>query len=112
MKIFFSLLIFTIYLSYPDVLVIPEGVADDTIAKAAKNYRQYRIPVGIWQHKKTKGVLLRSGAISSRVLSTILKSGLGASSATAGVAPGSMTDDEKIFTAIGMSFLKDGLCIF
>ena len=97
----------TIYfVSYPAVVVIPSRIIDDTIMKVSKNHRLNRFPVVVWSHRRTKGALLRSGAISKSVLTSVLRGSL--SNQTPGYNNSNITEDEKLFSEIG----KKNACIF
>ena len=68
--------------------------------KVSKNHRLNRFPVTIWRHRRTKGTLLRSGAISRSVLAAILRIGVTAPGQTNEAL--NVSDDERFFTEIGM----------
>lgn len=87
------------FFSYPAIVVVPCHISDDTIMKVAKNHRLSRFPVAIWRHRRTKGTLLRSGAISNKsVLTAVLRTGL-----TGGQAQSNhqTSDDERFYSEIG-----------
>lgn len=86
--------------SYPSVLVVPHRISDDTLLKVAKNHRLSRFPVAVWRHKRTKGTLLRSGALNKSVLQAILRTSLG-SNQTQGNLSSNVTEDEKLYSEIG-----------
>ena len=75
-------------------------MSDDTIIRVAKSHRLNRFPVAVWRHRKTKGILLRSGGISRGVMSAVLKSGLGGIGSQ-GLSTASVTEDERFFSEIG-----------
>ncbi|XP_065070584.1 myotubularin-related protein 5-like [Rhopilema esculentum] len=62
--------------SYPQVIVTAAKISDDIIMKIAKNYRINRLPVPVWRHRRSKGVLLRCGGLTKGVIAAALKAGL------------------------------------
>lgn len=85
--------------SYPAVVVVPCHITDDTIMKVAKNHRLNRFPVAIWRSKRTKGTLLRSGAINRSVLTAVLRTGVGNTQLQPNQV--NVSEDERFFTEIG-----------
>jgi myotubularin-related protein 5/13 len=48
--------------SYPSVLVVPDKVSDESLARIAQHFNSNRLPVVTWKHHKTKALLLRSSS--------------------------------------------------
>eukprot|EP00794_Sanderia_malayensis_P018071 gene18071-19880_t len=88
---------YTICRSYPPVIVTAAKVSDDTLMKIAKNYRLNRFPVAVWRHRKTRGVLLRSGAMNKGVIAAALKAGV-EGVPSQGLSSANLSLDEKFFT--------------
>ena len=80
----------------------PAKVSDDTLMKIAKNYRINRFPVALWRHRRSKGVLLRSGGMNKGVIAAVLKaSSEGVPSQS--LSSSNLSLDEKFFSEIGMN---------
>uniref|UniRef100_A0A670ZWA8 SET binding factor 1 n=1 Tax=Pseudonaja textilis TaxID=8673 RepID=A0A670ZWA8_PSETE len=60
--------------SYPGLLIIPQGIQDNTVQRISRCYRQNRFPVVCWRNSRTKAVLLRSGGLHGKGVVGLFKS--------------------------------------
>lgn len=60
--------------TYPALLLMPSAVADESIRRFCRCYRQGRIPCITWRHPKTKALLLRGAGHHGKSVMGMLKS--------------------------------------
>ncbi|CAH0718965.1 unnamed protein product, partial [Brenthis ino] len=65
--------LYTLCRSYPAVVAVPEGVSDESLRRAARCYRQARVPLLTWRHPRTKALLARSAASHHKGVMGMLK---------------------------------------
>ncbi|XP_048865077.1 myotubularin-related protein 5-like isoform X6 [Brienomyrus brachyistius] len=59
--------------SYPGLLIVPQGIADSTIQRISRCYKQNRFPVVCWRNSRSKAVLLRSSGLHAKGVADFFK---------------------------------------
>ncbi|RZF38820.1 hypothetical protein LSTR_LSTR000523 [Laodelphax striatellus] len=59
--------------SYPALLVMPNGVSDESLKRFCRCYRHSRVPVITWRHARTKALLLRGAGYHGKGVMGMLK---------------------------------------
>uniref|UniRef100_A0A8C6YF45 SET binding factor 1 n=1 Tax=Naja naja TaxID=35670 RepID=A0A8C6YF45_NAJNA len=85
--------------SYPGLLIIPQGIQDNTVQRISRCYRQNRFPVVCWRNSRTKAVLLRSGGLHGKGVVGLFKSQNAPATGTSG-ADSTSLEQEKYLQAI------------
>ncbi|XP_045520262.1 myotubularin-related protein 13 isoform X1 [Pieris brassicae] len=65
--------VYTLCRSYPAVVAVPECISDESLRRAARGYRQNRLPVLTWRHPRTRAILARSAASHHKGVMGMLK---------------------------------------
>ena len=52
--------------TYPAMLILPSGMADDRLERVARAHRHGRLPCIVWRHPRTRALLLRAAGFSSK----------------------------------------------
>ncbi|XP_055354318.1 myotubularin-related protein 5-like [Paramacrobiotus metropolitanus] len=59
--------------SYPALFVVPNSISDDGIRSLARHFKHNRFPLVVWQHPRTRAVLLRSSTYQHTRMSNVFK---------------------------------------
>ncbi|XP_072945453.1 myotubularin-related protein 5 [Epargyreus clarus] len=93
--------VYTLCRSYPAVVAVPEGISDESLRRAARCYRQNRIPVLTWRHPRTRALLARSAAPHHKGVIGMLKSSHQNPGATpSGTETTSSLEQERFLSAL------------
>ncbi|CAK1542502.1 unnamed protein product [Leptosia nina] len=65
--------VYTLCRSYPAVVAVPESISDESLRRAARGYRQNRLPILTWRHPRTRALLARSAASHHKGVMGMLK---------------------------------------
>lgn len=65
---------FSLYSSYPGLLVVPQCVQDSSLQRVARCYRHNRLPVVCWKNSKTSTFLFRAGGFHGKGVVGLFKS--------------------------------------
>ncbi|XP_041970120.1 myotubularin-related protein 13 isoform X2 [Aricia agestis] len=87
--------------SYPAVLAVPAGVADESLRRVARSYRHARLPALTWRHPRTRALLARSSASHHKGVMGMLKSSHQNPGQTqSGTEPTSSLEQERYLAAL------------
>ncbi|XP_013171380.1 PREDICTED: myotubularin-related protein 5 [Papilio xuthus] len=94
--------IYTLCRSYPCVVAVPAAVSDESLRRAARCYRQGRLPALTWRHPRTHALLARSSASHHKGVMGMLKGSSHQTPGTAqsGTEPTSSLEQERYLSAL------------
>ena len=100
--------------SYPQLLVVPGRISDDSIRRLTRHYRQNRLPAATWRHPVSRSLLLRGASFQARGVKDYLWRGHHQGSATndhttsSHDVPGSSDADEYLKAVISAMPMATG----
>lgn len=59
--------------SYPALFIVPNQCSDDGVRNLARHFKNSRLPAVVWQHPRTRAVLLRSASYQHTRMSSVFK---------------------------------------
>ncbi|XP_048865074.1 myotubularin-related protein 5-like isoform X3 [Brienomyrus brachyistius] len=86
--------------SYPGLLIVPQGIADSTIQRISRCYKQNRFPVVCWRNSRSKAVLLRSSGLHAKGVADFFKTPNAPSAAGPSQTDSISLEQEKYLQAI------------
>ncbi|XP_045539578.1 myotubularin-related protein 5 [Papilio machaon] len=94
--------IYTLCRSYPCVVAVPAAVSDESLRRAARCYRQGRLPALTWRHPRTHALLARSSASHHKGVMGMLKGSSHQTPGTtqSGTEPTSSLEQERYLSAL------------